>query len=348
MWVWQIGSIIALELQGKNVPFVVIDDDQEEIAKTHQLGFVSVKGPVTSDAILLNAEIKRARTMVICVPDITTNLTLSLAAKELNSSIEVIAQGSDRSYDSRMIRAGADIVVYPLALGGEQISEIVAGDYGKQKEAMHSGVPSIEGYYIKLYSHFSSEPLTIQEVLVKEKGLRAIGYKPKMSATIDNPSVDIKIFKDDGVIILLNNNMDTGKNHEENHKSKKLEWSDEYSVDIASIDEEHFRLMNLINTFNEAVSKGKSKTVLTNTFDQLIDYALKHFKNEEALMREKEYPELNAHILEHQKLMNTVLTLNKEKNYIFSANVSEFLYSWLIDHILSTDKKYKKYFINNS
>ncbi|SET34507.1 hemerythrin-like metal-binding domain protein [Natronincola peptidivorans] len=340
----QIGGIIALKLQEKNIPFVVIDENEEEIQKTRQLGFVSVQGSSTSDATLLNAGIKRAKTMVICIPDITINLTLSLAAKELNPNIEVIAQGDDRSLEPRITRAGADVVVYPLALGGEQISEIIAGNYGQEKETAHWNFQPIDGYYIKMYRHFSNEPLTIQEILAKEKGLRAIGYKPKSFEIIDNPSVDIQVNKDDGVIILLNDNIKGEKERKEDDVQTKLEWSEEYSVGIASIDEEHLRLINLINNVNEAIRKGESKTILVNTFDQLIDYSLQHFKNEEQLLRNNNFPELETHILEHQKLMKTVLDLNKEKNYIFPANVSEFLNAWLIEHILSSDRKYKEYF----
>jgi voltage-gated potassium channel len=339
----QIGSIIALKLHEKNIPFVVIDANDEEIEKACQLGFVSVQGQSTSDATLLNAGIKRAKVMVICIPDITINLTLSLAAKELNPNIEVIAQGVDRTLESRITRAGADIVIYPLALGGEQISEIIAGNYVQDEKISHASFNPIDGYYIKLYCNFSNEPLTVQEVLAKVNGLRAIAYKPKSSEIIDNPSDDLKLYKDDSIIILFNNNIMTGKINSKEDRKLKIEWSDEYSVGISSIDEEHIRLIHLINSLNEAIADGKSNKILTNTFDQLIDYSLEHFKNEEQLMRNFKYPNLAAHINEHKQLMKTVLDLNREKKYVFPDNVSEFLNVWLIEHILSCDKKYIGY-----
>lgn len=340
----QIGIIIAVKLQEKHIPFVIVDNNMEEIEKCQQLGFVSVNGNITLDATLLNAGINRAKTIVICSSDITINLTLSLAAKELNPNIEVIAQGVDYSLESRITRAGADVVVYPLALGGEQISEIIANNYKEKQQLESISFQAIDGYFMKMYQHFNNEPITIEAVVKKEKGLRAIALKQKSSKIVDNPNQDIEMFKDDYIIILLNQNMLNQNTCEEVHSVQaKIEWSDEYSVGNSSIDEEHLRLINLINRFNEALIKGESKNALANIFDRLIDYTLEHFKNEEELMREHNYPELEAHIIEHQKLINTVMEFNKQKDYLSSDSILEFLNMWLIEHIITCDIKYKGY-----
>ena len=340
----QIGMIIAVKLQEKQIPFVVVDNNQEEIEKAQQLGFVFVNGNITLDATLLSAGINRAKTLVICSSDITINLTISLAAKELNSHIEVIAQGVDYSLESRIMRSGADVVVYPLSLGGEQISEIIASNYNGKEKSESISYQAIKGYYMKMYRHFDNDSITIEEVVRKEKGLRAIALKPKSSDIVDNPNKDTKIFKDDYVIILLNHNMENQNTCEElSGVQGEIEWSDDYSVGNASIDEEHLRLIKLINTFNDALIKGESQNTISNTFDRLIDYTLEHFKNEEELLRKYNYPELEQHIIEHQKLIDTVMEFNKEKDYIFPASILEFLNRWLTDHIINCDKKYKDY-----
>lgn len=93
----------------------------------------------------------------------------------------------------------------------------------------------------------------------------------------------------------------------------KIEWSDEYSVGNSSVDEEHLRLINLINTFNEALIMGETQSILANTFDRLIDYTLEHFKNEEELMRKNNCIGLEEHIVEHRKLIKTVMDFNKKQ-----------------------------------
>jgi len=341
----QIGTIIALKLQEKNIPFVIIAEEEEEIKKARQMNFLSIEGEMTSDATLHNAGINRAKNLVICLPDLTMNLSLSLAAKELNPEINVVAQGTETQLESRIMRAGADEVVYPLALGGEQVSEIIAGEYGQQASASHGSAQPVDGYSIQMYRHFSSQPATIKDILIRERGLRAIGYKQQNGQVMDHPPEEKEVYQGEGVIMLLNYElMEQGENNGDRIPGK-IEWIEDYSVGISSVDSEHMRLVQIINHLNEAIRKEESKAVLVHTFDRLIEYSMEHFENEENLMRQYQYPEIEEHIREHKRLMRTVMELNKEKKYIFPANVSEFLNSWLIDHILTTDMKYKEYLI---
>lgn len=338
----QIGMIIAIKLQEQNIPFVVLDSSDEECEKALQLGFVTLCGEITSDAVLLNAGIKKAKTLVIGVADLTVNLTLSLAAKEINPQIEVIAQGVDRSLEARITRAGADVVVYPIALGGEQISEIIVDGFLGNKKNTAGMVQPIDGYYLKLYKHFSKEQISILKILENENGIRAIAYKNGEGMTIDNPNEDLPISYEESLIILMNQN-----EREKPAKNKKsyveIIWTDEFSIGDAKIDEEHLRLIQLINRFNLSIEKEASNTILADTFDRLISYTLEHFKNEEAQLLKCNYPEYEAHVEEHKKLVQTLMDLNKEKKYIFPENISSFLNSWLIDHIMTCDKKYMSY-----
>ena len=336
----QIGLIIALSLKSKGIPFVIIEDDERELERAEQLGFLFVQGDITADVNLISAGIKRAKTLVVCVPDLTINLTLSLASKEINPKIEVIAQGVDRNLESRISRAGADTVVYPLALGGEQISELIAQKHVLDTSTIGKSIP-IEGYYMKTYRHFQNDSISVSTILEQEMGLRAIALKLENGKIIDNPSLDEKVSNKDQLIILVNQNI--YKIDSETGNFEKIEWSETYSVGIPQIDEEHMRLIHLINAFNEARFKGESKQILAKTFDNLIAYSLEHFRNEENLLKDYKYPKIEDHISAHRKLMETVLDLNKDKTYLFPNTISDFLRHWLIDHIMKCDKEYQQY-----
>lgn len=339
----QIGMIIAIKLQEKKIPFVVIDGNEEEIEKALQLGFVAINGEITADATLLNAGIKRAKTLVIGVSDITVNLTLSLAAKEINPEIEVIAQGIDRTLEPRITRAGADVVVYPMALGGEQISELIVKGFHPNDSISSEAVGDVDGYYLKVYRHFSSESSSVGAILENEKGIRAVAYRPSEGNRIDNPEQETLVFENDSLVVLMKRQETVKDSPAEGKKYIEIIWSDDYSIGDASIDEEHLQLIHLINRFNKALSNNESNKVLADTFDRLIVYTLEHFKNEEERMKLCNYPELESHKIEHQKLVQKLMDLNKEKKYVFPESISTFLNRWLIDHILDCDKKYQKY-----
>jgi hemerythrin len=124
-------------------------------------------------------------------------------------------------------------------------------------------------------------------------------------------------------------------------------WEEKYSVGVKAIDEQHKKLIDLINTLYEAMRSGKGKEVLTKTIDSLIDYTKYHFDAEEKLMNSHGYPDVLPHKQEHKKLTDQVIQIQekyRQGNAAVSVELSSFLKDWLSSHILGTDKKYTKFF----
>lgn len=122
-----------------------------------------------------------------------------------------------------------------------------------------------------------------------------------------------------------------------------MTWKEEYSVKISQIDQQHKKLVQLINQLNEAMSQGKAKEVLGKILNDLIAYCASHFKLEEELMQAQGYPDFTEHKEKHDKMTAKVLSLKKEVDAgkkMISLEVMKFLEQWLDKHILGTDKKY--------
>ncbi|AFN73859.1 Hemerythrin HHE cation binding region [Melioribacter roseus P3M-2] len=120
-------------------------------------------------------------------------------------------------------------------------------------------------------------------------------------------------------------------------------WTDSYSVNIKSIDEQHKKLLDIINELHEAMKAGKGKEALNKIFNELVDYTRTHFSFEEKLMEKYGYSESALHKQTHQNLIKQLNELkeNYEKgNTNLSINVMNFLQDWLIGHIQGSDKKY--------
>jgi hemerythrin-like metal-binding protein len=123
--------------------------------------------------------------------------------------------------------------------------------------------------------------------------------------------------------------------------------SDRFSVGIPRIDAQHQRLVELINELHAAMAEGAGRSAVGKTVDGLVDYTVTHFTAEEGLLKGAAYPNLEQHKAEHAKLLQQVRLL-KEKtraaNIALTLEVSGFLQHWLIDHILSVDKRYTAHF----
>lgn len=130
-----------------------------------------------------------------------------------------------------------------------------------------------------------------------------------------------------------------------------ITWSDKYSVQVPSIDNQHKKLADLINQLHSALAEGKAKMVLTNILNELVSYTKTHFAYEESLLHKEKYPGYITHKLQHDELTKKVISYQKDfqagKTSI-SLEVMNFLKDWLINHITGTDKKYSQHLISKN
>lgn len=125
-----------------------------------------------------------------------------------------------------------------------------------------------------------------------------------------------------------------------------IEWNEKLSVGVAEMDNQHKRLIALINELDDAMKLGKGKDVLGKILNGLVNYVHTHFKAEEAFMEKIGFNELENHRTEHIKLTNDVEKFNndfKEGKTILSVQIMNFLRKWLLDHIGKKDKVYGEF-----
>lgn len=126
-----------------------------------------------------------------------------------------------------------------------------------------------------------------------------------------------------------------------------IDWSNNLSVDIKGLDDQHKKLIDLINQLNEAMKVGKGKDVIGKVLASLIDYTKYHFGTEEKLMQTHSYPSYIIHKKAHDDLTKQALDLQKKLeagNLAITIEVMGFLKDWLSKHIMSTDKQYTSFF----
>ena len=126
-----------------------------------------------------------------------------------------------------------------------------------------------------------------------------------------------------------------------------LTWSDALSVNIKEIDDQHKKLVSMVNHLHAAMLKGEGRIVVGPILAELTAYTVYHFKAEEGYMEKYSYPSLQTHRLEHQRFVKRVgdfETAYNEGKIALSNEVMHFLSDWLKDHIMGTDKKFGPYF----
>jgi hemerythrin len=122
-----------------------------------------------------------------------------------------------------------------------------------------------------------------------------------------------------------------------------LTWSAKYSVQVKQFDEQHRKLIEIVNNLHDAMKVGKGKEVLGKVLDSLIAYTRDHFNEEERLMRANGFPGYEEHKKEHNLLVLQATDIQKQFHAgkaILTQEVMAFLKSWLEKHIQGTDKNY--------
>ncbi|AEB59831.1 MULTISPECIES: bacteriohemerythrin [Ectopseudomonas] len=120
-----------------------------------------------------------------------------------------------------------------------------------------------------------------------------------------------------------------------------LEWSDDLDTGIRVIDDQHRRIVAMINQLDDAQRTG-SKAKVATVIDELIDYTVSHFAFEEAMLEEAGYVFTKAHKRVHALFIKRVEDYRQRftSGEDIADELKGLLGRWLFSHIRSDDRNY--------
>lgn len=128
-----------------------------------------------------------------------------------------------------------------------------------------------------------------------------------------------------------------------------IQWSNNFSVGVKKYDDAHKDLIDQMNRLHAGMKLGLGNQVLGNILNDLINYTLTHFKDEEHEMKRRSYPikDYDAHVEQHRILAAQVGEVQRKFRAGqggLTLDIMSFLKKWLAEHIIDMDKKYMKFF----
>ena len=127
-----------------------------------------------------------------------------------------------------------------------------------------------------------------------------------------------------------------------------IQWDDTLSVKIVSIDDQHKKLVDLINNFYENIHNKSSKETIAELIKSLKEYTVFHFSTEEKYMKQYGFSGYESHKTEHGKFVEKVLSFEeryKSGKMILTVEITNFIKDWVTNHIMNTDKKYSDFLL---
>ena len=118
----RVGTEIARELAARRTSFVIVESNPEAILRAQASGYLLIEGDATSDAVLREAGIERARCLLAASDSDAGNTFIVLTAKALNPDLYAVARAARPESEPRMLRAGADRAISPYAIAGRRMA----------------------------------------------------------------------------------------------------------------------------------------------------------------------------------------------------------------------------------
>ena len=118
----RVGEEIARTFSEEGAPFVIIDSRQDNFAMAETEGYLCLLGDATSDKVLIEAGIERARGLVAAVGSDADNTYITLSARGLRPDLFIEARANNKEAKTKLKRAGADRVVSPSSIGARRMA----------------------------------------------------------------------------------------------------------------------------------------------------------------------------------------------------------------------------------
>ncbi|MBW4022683.1 MAG: potassium channel protein [Proteobacteria bacterium] len=208
----RIGIMLAQELRAGRAPFVVIERSDRRFADARDLGYLCIQADATDENTLQAVGIARARILATVLPDDAANVFITLSARSLNASLEIIARGEVASTERKLIQAGANRVVMPTHIGAERIAQMILFRDSERllqgSEGMRVFQRQLLDLGLSLFTHpVSPESRCVGQTVADIEQIGAgsffiVGLDRPHDQGINRPPPDTVVMAGDGVVLV--------------------------------------------------------------------------------------------------------------------------------------------------
>jgi len=126
-----------------------------------------------------------------------------------------------------------------------------------------------------------------------------------------------------------------------------IEWRDEFSIGIPSVDYEHKGMIRMINQLHEEMSARPSRDTVADFLGEIHSLISAHFALEEKEMREMGYDAFDDHKDDHEQLLDEIReimeTFAADETEDFAEDLGRRLESWFTEHFRTKDARLHRF-----
>jgi len=202
----RMGHIVCERLEEENIPYVIIDSNEETIHKlTETCDCIAIIGDASNEEVLLEAGVKKAKAVAALLPSDADNLYLVLTVRLLHPSIFVLSKVLEDEAEKKLLQIGANKVVSPYKLSGLKLAQglirptlVEFLDLIIRRQELSL---SMEEFVVKNNSKIVNQNLIESDVRKKANVIVVASKKPGKDIVF-NPSPDTHIETGDTLLVL--------------------------------------------------------------------------------------------------------------------------------------------------
>ena len=107
----RVGSVVSRVLGERDVPFFVIEDDEDAVAELKARGMMALAGNAAHPAVIEAANLSKARCLLVAIPNAFEGGQVVQQARALNPGLRIIARAHSEAEILHLMKHGASLVV---------------------------------------------------------------------------------------------------------------------------------------------------------------------------------------------------------------------------------------------
>ncbi|MCF8219173.1 MAG: potassium channel protein [Bacteroidales bacterium] len=186
--------------------FVIIERDHQLVLNNTSNDIKFYEGDASDDEIMLDVGVKKARAIIITLPDDANNLFIALTARSLNPNIYIISRATSESTEKKLEMAGVNHVIMPEKVGGSHMAALVT-----KPDLVHFlGQISLKGDHETNLDEIMCDSLskdkketTIGNLNIRSlSGANIVGFKTPEGKYIINPSPETRMMPNSKLFVM--------------------------------------------------------------------------------------------------------------------------------------------------
>ena len=127
-----------------------------------------------------------------------------------------------------------------------------------------------------------------------------------------------------------------------------VEWRPELAINVAEIDKQHQELFRRFDELLKACDSGRGQKEIARLLDFLDDYVRTHFRDEERIQANSNFPGYTEHRRQHQQFVSRLNDLKRQlatdgASLPVILQTNHMMVDWLINHISKLDRQIGDY-----